>query len=121
MVSLKPRFIPKNGLIICPFEYTLKILIYYSCLKLEILGIRGRRITVFFIPTKVNIGSLKINSPDHIGSVSFGSNLLVGINVAGKKNQGFGQQFADCSLSAIPIQIILDNEIIDSTSMKSKI
>jgi len=74
---------------------------------------------VFFIPTKVNIGSLKINSPDHLSSVSFGSNLLIGINVSGKKNQGFGQQFADCSLSAIPIQIILDNEIMDSSSQKS--
>ena len=76
---------------------------------------------VFFIPTKVNIGSLKINSPDHIGSVSFGSNLLVAINVIGKKNQGYGQQFADCSLSTIPVQIILDNEVIDSTSKKSNI
>jgi hypothetical protein len=75
--------------------------------------------TVFFIPTRVNIGSLKINSPDHHGSVSFGSNLLVGVNVNGKKNQGYGQQFADCSLSAIPVQIILDNEIIDNPSQKS--
>lgn len=76
---------------------------------------------MFFIPTKVNIGSLKVNSPDHIGSVSFGSNFFVGNNVTGKKNQGYGQQFADCSFSAIPVQIILDNEMIDSSSIKTKI
>jgi len=78
-----------------------------------------RRIDLFFIPTKVNIGGLKINSPDHASSVSIGSNMRVGVNVSGKKNQGFGQQMADFSASAIPIQFILDNDLIDSPSIKN--
>jgi hypothetical protein len=76
---------------------------------------------LFFIPTKVNIGGLKINSPDHASSVSIGSNMRVGMNVSGKKNQGFGQQMADFSVSAIPIQFTLDNDLIDAPSMKTNI
>jgi hypothetical protein len=74
---------------------------------------------LFFIPTRINISGLKINSPDHLSSVSLGSNMKVGVNVTGKKNQGFGQQMADLSLSAIPIQFILDADIIDSTVIKN--
>ncbi|MFK9093677.1 hypothetical protein [Bacillus salipaludis] len=73
---------------------------------------------MFFIPTNVNIGNMKINSPDHKSAVSVGPTLLKGINVAGKKNQGFGQQFADFSITAVPIHIIFDDEIIDIPSIK---
>jgi hypothetical protein len=78
-----------------------------------------RRIGLFFIPTKVNIGGLKINSPDHASSISLGSNMKVGIHVTGKKNQGFGQQMADFSVSAIPIQMVLDTDMFDSPSIKN--
>ncbi|MCQ6280393.1 hypothetical protein [Bacillus sp. EB600] len=73
---------------------------------------------MFFIPAKVNIGGIKINSPDHLSSVSFGQNFIIGENVAGKKNQGFGQQMADFTMVAVPIQITLDNDLIDIPSIK---
>lgn len=73
---------------------------------------------MFFIPTNVNIGSMKISSPDHKSAVSVGSAFLKGSNVAGKKNQGFGQQFGDLSITAVPIHIVLDEEIIDIPSIK---
>jgi hypothetical protein len=76
---------------------------------------------MFFIPTVVNIGGIKVNSPDHGSAVSFGSNFLVGIRVAGKKNQGFGQQMADFTGAVLPISIIFDDDNIDSSSKKDTI
>jgi len=73
---------------------------------------------LFFLPSKVNIGGIKINSSDHLSSVSFGQNFIIGENVAGKKNQGFGQQIADLTIVAVPIQTTLDNDIIDNSSIK---
>lgn len=74
---------------------------------------------MFFIPTKVNIATLKINNPDQMSSVFLGSTMKVGVNVSAKKNQAFGQQLADCSTTIIPIGITLDdNEMFDSTSAK---
>ncbi|WHY75162.1 hypothetical protein QNH20_13475 [Neobacillus sp. WH10] len=73
---------------------------------------------MFFIPTKVNIESMKINSASHKCAVSVGPTFLKNINVAGKKNQGFGQQMADFSIAAVPINIVFDDEIIDIPSMK---
>ncbi|WML39792.1 hypothetical protein RCG19_21910 [Neobacillus sp. OS1-2] len=71
-----------------------------------------------FIPTKVTIGSMKINSPDHKSAVSVGPTFFKGINVTGKKNQGFGQQMGDFSITSVPIYIIFDDEIIDMPSIK---
>lgn len=73
---------------------------------------------MFFIPAKVNIGSMKINNPDHLSAVSLGPNFIINENVSGKKNQGFGQQSADFTIIAVPIQITIDNEIMDSPSIK---
>ncbi|PLS09457.1 hypothetical protein [Neobacillus cucumis] len=73
---------------------------------------------MFFIPTNVNIGDVKINSPDHKSGISLGSAFLKGVNVVGKKNQGFGQQIADETGTVIPIHLIQDDDVIDSTSMK---
>ncbi|MED3561889.1 hypothetical protein [Bacillus xiapuensis] len=73
---------------------------------------------MFFIPTKINIGGLKISSPDHAASVSFGSTYIVGVNVAGKKNQGYGQQTADLSTIMIPIHVTYDDDPIDSPRVK---
>lgn len=71
-----------------------------------------------FIPTQVNIGELKLGSPDHRSAVSIGTNLMVGINTAGKKNQGFGQQIADESVTFCPVQIVFEDEVIDMPSLK---
>lgn len=74
---------------------------------------------MYFIPTKINIATLKINSPDQMSSLLLGSTMKVGVNVSGKKNQAFGQQLGDNSTTVIPIGITLDdNEIFDSHSTK---
>ncbi|MDR7000310.1 hypothetical protein [Neobacillus niacini] len=74
---------------------------------------------MFFIPTKINIGGLKIGSPDHASLVSFGENYIVGVNVTGKKNQGYGQQMADLTTFMIPIHATYDDEPIDSPRVKN--
>lgn len=73
---------------------------------------------LFFIPTKVNIGGIKINSPDHLSSLSLGQNFFVSENVVGKKNQAYGQQMADLTIIAVPILITIDNDEIDIPSIK---
>jgi hypothetical protein len=73
---------------------------------------------VLFIPTIVNIGDVKINSPDHSSFINVGPTLLKGMNVSGKKSQGFGQQMADDTVTVIPIHLILDDDLIDSPSSK---
>jgi hypothetical protein len=61
---------------------------------------------------------MKINSPDHNNHVSVGPSILKGINVTGKKNQGFGQQLADLTVTAVPILIVVDDEMIDAAAIK---
>ena len=73
---------------------------------------------MFFIPTNVNIGDMKINSPDHTSAINLGSAFLIGNNVYGKKTQGFGQQMADDTVTVIPIHIVLDDDVIDSPNDK---
>ncbi|GHH99156.1 hypothetical protein [Neobacillus kokaensis] len=75
---------------------------------------------MYFIPTKLNICNIKINSPDHKSAINFGANFLTNMNVAGKKSQGFGQQSADDVLTIIPISITFDDDIIDIPSIKIK-
>lgn len=76
---------------------------------------------MFFIPTVVNIGNLKINSCEHKSTVSIGANLQKEKNVSAKKNQGFGQQLADFSSLITPIGITFDEDKIDSLSIKNNI
>ena len=73
---------------------------------------------MIFIPSNVNICNMKINSPDHGSAVNLGSSFLKGINVVGKKNQGFGQQLGNDSVTVVPIHMIQDDDTIDSTSIK---
>ncbi len=75
---------------------------------------------MYFIPTKLQIGGLKIGSPDHKSAIHFGANFLTNINVAGKKNQGSGQQNADDLLTINPISMTFDDDLIDFPSIKIK-
>ncbi|WHY88751.1 hypothetical protein QNH39_13330 [Neobacillus novalis] len=72
-----------------------------------------------FIPTKINIGGIKINSAEHKSAVSIGENFLKGNNTFAKKNQGFGQQLGDLTLDFRPIHITFDDEIIDNPVVKN--
>ena len=76
---------------------------------------------MFFLPTKVNIGAIKLNNIDHLSSVSFSSTIKKNRNVSAKKNQGFGQQMADNTLRVYSKSSVIDNDIEDSYTEKSNI
>ncbi len=73
---------------------------------------------MFFLPTKVNITEIKLNNIDHGSSISLSSTLKQNRNVSAKKNQGFGQQFADGCLKIYTTSAILDHDVEDSNSQK---
>ncbi|MHC0038044.1 hypothetical protein [Pseudoneobacillus sp. C159] len=73
---------------------------------------------MYFLPTKIDIKGIKINNVDHLGSVSLSSTIKQNRNVAGKKNQGFGQQMADGCLKIFTISSVNDNESVDSYFQK---
>lgn len=60
---------------------------------------------------------MKINIPDQKCAVSIGPTFQKNMNVAEKK-QGYGPQMADFSITAVPISIAYDVEIIDIPSIK---
>jgi hypothetical protein len=73
---------------------------------------------MFFEPSSVNIGTLKVNNVDHGGNISFGQSLKMNRNVSAKKSQGFGQQHADSVIRFDTIQLLLDEDVLDRTAMK---
>lgn len=74
---------------------------------------------MYFLPAKVNIGEIKINNLDHLGSMSFSSTIKKNRNVSGKKNQGFGQQMADETLRIFSQTSIIDHDTEDNSSRKT--
>ncbi|WP_338448201.1 hypothetical protein R4Z09_18395 [Niallia oryzisoli] len=72
-----------------------------------------------FMPIKINIKDIKLNNIDHLSAVSFGATIKTNRNVSAKKNQGFGQQFADGSIRIDTASSVLDNETLDSYSQKT--
>jgi hypothetical protein len=66
-----------------------------------------------FVPTQINIGSMKLNNADHAGMVSFGSTFAVNRSVSAKKTQGIGQQLADGVVSFSTLSMVLDDDLSD--------
>jgi hypothetical protein len=76
---------------------------------------------MFFLPTKVNLGFIKINEVGLGSNFTIGRTKSIGRNNSTKKNQGFGQQVGDMTSISVPIQIVKDADIIDSIIINSKI
>lgn len=75
---------------------------------------------MFFLPTNINIQNIKLNNVDHLSAVSFSSTVKQNRNVSAKKNQGFGQQFADGVKRVSSVTYVMDDEALDSISIKRK-
>ncbi|MDP4083655.1 MAG: hypothetical protein Q8934_03470 [Bacillota bacterium] len=73
---------------------------------------------MFFKPTDIEIGALKVNNLDHGGAISFGATQKIGRNVCAKKTQGFGQQMADYTIQAVNVRYVLDDDSLDQFSIK---
>jgi hypothetical protein len=76
---------------------------------------------MFFLPTNITINAMKLNNVDHLGIVSLSSTTIQNRNVSAKKNQGFGQQFADGVVRAFNVSSTIDHEILDGNSQKTTI
>lgn len=63
-----------------------------------------------FLPASIQIGSLQIRDGDSAAAMTIGSSLMIGRRVAGKKNQGFGQQFGDGTVRFATVQLLLDHD-----------
>ncbi|WML44930.1 hypothetical protein [Neobacillus sp. PS3-40] len=75
---------------------------------------------MFFLPTKVNLGFIKINEVGLGSTFTIGRTQSIGRNNSNKKNQGFGQQVGDMTSVSVPIHIVKDADIIDSTTIHSQ-
>ena len=73
---------------------------------------------MFFKPTNIEIGALKVNNTDHGSAISFGNSKKIGRNVSAKKTQGYGQQMADYTFRAFNIYFVLDDDILDEPTFK---
>ncbi|WP_241158496.1 hypothetical protein [Cohnella candidum] len=71
-----------------------------------------------FGPVQIDIKGMKVNNADHAGFISFGRTVLTNRNVAAKKTQGFGQQFADGVVRLCTVQYVQDDEVEDFRSVK---
>lgn len=70
---------------------------------------------MLFLPAKIELGILKISQLEVNSAVTIGGAHLLSRRVKNKRNQGFGQQMADCSLISIPISFVIDDDIIDKS------
>ncbi len=75
---------------------------------------------MFFLPTNINIQNIKLNNVDHLSTVSFSSTVKQNRSVSAKKNQGFGQQFADGVKRVSSVTYVMDDETVDSIRIKRK-
>lgn len=74
---------------------------------------------MFFMPSKLNLVSLKINGVGKECSVSFGSSEKINRNIKRKKQQGFGESNADLVSFVVPISYVNDADFLDLASIKN--
>jgi hypothetical protein len=72
---------------------------------------------MFYLPIKVNLGSIKINEVGLGSNFSIGRTISIGRSNSNKKNQGFGQQVAEMTSISVPIQLVRDADFIDSINI----
>jgi len=74
-----------------------------------------------FAPMSVNLLGFKVNVIDRNATVSFGPVQQVDIFLSTKRNQGFGEQNGDLSPTYIPIDNVVDNDLLDSNATKASV
>lgn len=73
---------------------------------------------MFFLPSKVNLHDIKINTFGNNSNFSTGSNVLLNRNVSTSRNEGFGEHNADGGEFQIPICYVDDSDVLDSVTFK---
>jgi hypothetical protein len=76
---------------------------------------------VFFTPLAINLLGFKINSVDNSSVINAGSLLSVDQFTSYKRNQGLGEVNGDVSSVNIPINYVIDPDIVDSATVKNSV
>ncbi|PLS09455.1 hypothetical protein CVD27_00985 [Neobacillus cucumis] len=76
---------------------------------------------MIFAPMNVNLGGIKVNVLDHGSVLNMGPNQMTDIFISYKRNQGYGEQNGDIAPMLIPISFLLDNDLMDSSTVKNSI
>jgi hypothetical protein len=74
-----------------------------------------------FASATLNILGIKINAIDHGSVVNLGPSQHLDLYVSYKRNQGIGEQNGDLCPILSTTSWVLDNDLVDSSSIKSSI
>jgi len=74
---------------------------------------------VNFAPMVVNLLGFKVNVLDRASQLSFGPSQQVDTFLSTKRNMGFGEDNGDFSPVFMPLNIILDQDLIESNAAKT--
>lgn len=74
-----------------------------------------------FAPATLNILGIKINAIDNGAVVNLGPSQHLDLFVSYKRNQGIGEQNGDLCPILLSTSWVLDNDLVDSSSVKSGI
>lgn len=74
-----------------------------------------------FAPIEINLQVFKLNAVDHAATVNLGASQHIDLFVSYKRNQGTGELNGDLSPVFFPITMAIDNDLIDTPSVKNSI
>ncbi|WP_027724583.1 hypothetical protein [Tuberibacillus calidus] len=76
---------------------------------------------VFFTPLAINLFAFKVNTVDNGSVINAGSLQFVDELLSYKRNQAVGEQNGDLSPINIPINNLVDADILDSPTNKNSV
>lgn len=74
-----------------------------------------------FAPMLVNILGFKVNNMDRFSTMAFGPLQQIDIFESNKRNQGFGEQNGDLTAITVPLNYVIDTDLIDSAAQKTSV
>lgn len=76
---------------------------------------------MIFAPMTVNLLGVKANVLDRGSHISFGPVQQIDLFLSTKQNMGFGEDNGDLSPVYVPFSMILDQDVVDSPSLKNSL
>ncbi|MCZ8514052.1 hypothetical protein O9H85_16800 [Paenibacillus filicis] len=76
---------------------------------------------MIFAPMSVNLLGFKVNVLDRDSTLSFGPSQKIDVFISSKQNMGFGENNGDLSPIFVPMDIILDSDVLDNVPNKNSI
>ncbi|ALS24432.1 MULTISPECIES: hypothetical protein [Paenibacillus] len=76
---------------------------------------------MIFKPMMVNLLGFKANVLDRGSNLSFGPVQQVDLFLSTKQNMGFGEENGDWSPAYVPFNLVFDQDVVDSPSIKNSL